>query len=1012
MSNAYENLSENDKKKLMKNYRPPGKKKGYFIKMYKAWKRLNFDKGNDEDISRWKEDGTGFLWAVERGVVIEGEEPILLDPDDAQAQEILASGAPASTPVVNRENASQGGRRRTPGKKSKKTGRRFDNISQRNADGTFGKYVRPTPTYENQPRYKGRFITDEQLEKLGQISVNQTLPRSDERDEQNAEIERNFDTPRTQPQRRNEEVERNTNRLGKLQREVETLKNNLRQLGISDGSGSSSGNSQLEREKRRLEGLIQKKEEEIQRIQDQLVARDRQSDLPVVDNDGGNNDGGNDDDGGGGFDNDNGFNNDDGGGSFDNEGGNYNTAPAEQGTNQQILFRNNFVQPVQVDGILRKPVRLSTIISWMKKWAEWRFCDGLNRLYENIKQRPRSEFSQIKSMIHKLTISQVQNMPFLNNVGANIEYARMFPSIAYFSDPQLLDLNPIQYSQETFKLRPALLQLPAAQQPYNFRFGTIRRPLIGQASALTDTHVICIDNQVGLQLKYGENIGVDEKYKIPQRKLFEICCLMHMYKRQQARYISIFDPTVVLKMVIDILDRGFGQGVIVYKPWFNYEMDSVKTLLDMPKREIVHAIYEACWNLELNETRVESNGAQIPDGTTLNNYHREGDVREPKRKRYRPAALGATRGDNRRVRRLIYEDAIRQMTVRYTTLVREWGNVGSNDGQVVLDEWGLRRGDVSIRGTRDDTEQQAALMEENLNNQDEIARPLFELERIDVVFSEPQIRRLVDGLQQDINRGNGVAATNGVNLPLGTGTLAQNIYTALFTKKLRGVKRGRISSVYGDERYEVTWHIPTDVLDGRNNLNHTSVLTRDQMLMNHRRVSAFLLSQISRWEEPFKFAEELMVDTLRVGNALPFDIDGFSRLFNTCTKPYSIAIDIDGTAPTLGNQTVYSDMRYYIRDFQRIIELKNEDRACNGKYQDPRFRADGTYIQQQGQPLDPDNQPIQGFSISKEIDRMLNKMEYSLFRVDENREGRCVQQNCRFIRGQAWRIEENEDGEE
>ena len=183
-------------------------------------------------------------------------------------------------------------------------------------------------------------------------------------------------------------------------------------------------------------------------------------------------------------------------------------------------------------------------------------------------------------------------------------------------------------------------------------------------------------------------------------------------------------------------------------------------------------------------------------------------------------------------------------------------------------------------------------MEQNVNNQDEIARPLFELERIDVVFSEPEIQRLVDGLQQDINRGNGVAATNGVNLPLETGTLAQNIYTALFTKKLRGMKRGRISRVYEDSRYEVTWHIPTDVLDGRNNLNHTSVLTRDQMLMNHRRVSAFLLSQISRWKEPFAFGEELMVDTLRVGNALPFGTQEFATLFNTCTEPYSIAIDL------------------------------------------------------------------------------------------------------------------------
>ena len=1005
-------LSEDDKRKLIKNYRPPGKKKGYFINMYRVWKRFTSDKRKKTpDEIRWLADKTGFLWAVERGAIVEGEDVRLLDPEDAQAQEILASGAPATPQAVNRGNVSQRGRRRTPGKKSKKTRRTFDDISQRNADGTFGKYVRPTPAYKNQPRYKGRFITPEELEKIGQLSVNRTLPRTDERDQQNADIERNFRTPQTQqPPRRGGMDEQEFNRLTKRLADLEA---ELERLNIQEGAGSSRGDTPIENRANKLR-------EDIQRIREQLLARGRQSDLTPV-NDGGNDDGGGgfDNDGGGGFDNDDSGNND-----FNNDNGNDSGPPVNDTTttiatniNQQIQYRVNFVQPVEVDGILRKPVRLSTIISWMKKWAEWRFCDGLNRLYENIKQRPRSEFSQIKSMIHKLIMKRSEEIPFQDDIG-NVRYAKMFPSMAFFNDPELLDLDPIQYDDETWNLPPALLKFPVDEDPYNFRFGTIRRPLIGQASALTDTHVICIDNQFGLQIQYQNsgsgNDGVfnvaNEKYKIPQRKLFEIGCLMHMYKRQRARYISIFDPTVVLKMVISILDRGFGQDVIVYKPWFNYEMDSVKTLLDMPKREIVHAIYKACWDLDLNENRVESNGAQISDETTLINYHKQGDLLEPKRKHYRPAALGATRGENRRVRRLIYEDAIRQMKIRYTTLVREWGNVGSTDGQVVLDEWGLRRGDISIRGTRDDTEQQAALMEENVNNQDEIARPLFELERIDVVFSEPQIRRLVEGLQQDINRANGVAATNGTGLLLPTGTLAQNIYTALFTKKLRGMKRGRISRVYEDGRYEVTWHIPTDVLDGRNNLNQTTVLTMDQLRINHRRVSAFLLSQISRWKEPFAFGEELIVDTLRVGNALPIGIEPFKQLFNTCTEPYTIAIDIDGTAPVNETQTLYQEMRYYIQRFQEAIELKNEDRPCNGKYQDPRFDRDGNYIQIPGQPeLNVAEQPIQGLSISKEIDRMLNNMENDLFEVDRNRTGRCVQRNCSFIGGQAWKIEGVED---
>ena len=57
----------------------------------------------------------------------------------------------------------------------------------------------------------------------GQISVNGTLPRSEERDQQNAEIRAEFQTPRTQPQRRNEEFERLTNRLAELQAKLKNL---------------------------------------------------------------------------------------------------------------------------------------------------------------------------------------------------------------------------------------------------------------------------------------------------------------------------------------------------------------------------------------------------------------------------------------------------------------------------------------------------------------------------------------------------------------------------------------------------------------------------------------------------------------------------------------------------------------------------------------------------------------------------------------------------------------------
>jgi hypothetical protein len=968
MSNRnYRNYSDEDRKKLMKNYRPPDKKKGFFKRLYNSWLRLNFDSGRDTDAEKaWKRDKTGFLWAVERGVVREGERALKLNPYDRQSNEILASGTSASTTARRRDNEERNNPRI-----SKKTGRRKDELSIRNEKGQFGKYIPPTPAYKNQPRYKGRFITQEELEKIGQLSVNRTLPRNEERDKENAAIEREFITPGTQ-RREVGPSEELTNELARLQNELAELQDfNSQREGQARSSNDPTDNR------------IAEIEAEIERIQQEMIPGIRRSDLPEVESSSSDE-------------------------AYDaNQQDDYEPDPVNETVEDEgsaPLYRVNFTMPVRINDVYRKPIRLSTVISWMKKWTEWRFCDGLNRLYENIKQRPESEFSVLKSNIHKLAMANLEENSACLLELQNIQWAKMFPATTFFIDTNILNKIGVQFEPNELDLRPALLQLTDANVPFHFRFANIRRPLIGQASGMSDTHVILVDNQFGLQLNINQS-GVTsgtfdlnrEKYKIPQRKLFEMICLMHMYKKKKARYISIFDPNIANTMVSNLLSVEFNVGTIVYKPWFNYEIDSVKTLLDMPKREIIHAIYEACWNLDLTEleNKVESNGAEISETTSLIQYHRAGDLIN--RKRWRPAALGAKSGQHRRVRRLIYEDALRQMKNRYTTMIREWGNVGSNDGQIVLDEWALKKGDVSLRGDRDDPEQQEALAE-NESDDDELARPLFQLERIDVVFNENEIQRLVNNLQLDINRDAGVAATNGVALILQTNQLAQNIYTALFTKKLRGIKRGEITRLYEDDRYEITWHIPLDVLDGRNNLQNTTVLSYSQLQVNHRRVCAFLLSKIARLKEPLEINGESIVDNLRAGNALPPNI--LQSVVKNSTEPYTISIDVDGTPN-------YEQFESYIREFKTIVELKNEGRPCNGKYEDPRFDRNGIFIQPEGQPPIPeDNLPTRELTISKEIKRMLENLEQQCFQVDETRE-RCVQNNCSFICGIPFEISLN-----
>ena len=100
-------------------------------------------------------------------------------------------------------------------------------------------------------------------------------------------------------------------------------------------------------------------------------------------------------------------------------------------------------------------------------------------------------------------------------------------------------------------------------------------------------------------------------------------------------------------------------------------------------------------------------------------------------------------------------------------------------------------------------------------------------------------------------------------------------------------------------------------------------------------------------------------------------------------------------------------MENYIEEFKRIVELKNEGRPCNGRYQDPRFDRNNDYIQPEGQQIPAGQQPRQGLSISKEINRMLGDLERNLFTVDPDTEQRCVQKNCIFIGGVEWKIQPN-----
>ena len=976
-----DNLEEEDRKKIMDSVDKKWKRQ------YRVWKRLHNSALNDQE-TEWMNDATGYQWATEKGYATEYDddnEPIKFEKltlTEAERNEILGRPTPPAkssssvqSPLLQRQTSrDKGGKFISPG------------------------YVRPPRPFK--PRGKdGKYVSKDEFLKLPQ-EVRQlivkkaylktrpvTKQRQKELEQLDVDIQNggSSTTPGTQAKRPNTvEEEAARNRLEQkisqqrrvvddLEREVkklETVVTKERKKGTSSSTGTTPAENNFNNARRRLTAATEELNNLEQKLVNDFMNKNRNSESDI-ENSGIYNDYDDDDD-------------DD-----DDDGATYTPNTTEEA--EAITYNKDFTTMYEINQVSRRPVRLKTIMKWIRTFAQWRFCDGLIRLYNrDLKQRPDSDYSALLSIVSRLTLTKIKDSaasrPIFNNQGT-VQYAEQ-PNNTYIPEDVHMLTERIDFPPAAYSLKPAFLTLKTnrngseVSEVQFFNFPNNIRPIIGQASALTDTNVILIKNAFGkMPTVYGSGIDPDTqdwnwdlvKYQIPRHTLFELVCLMKMYKRKKATYISHYNPKYAVDIVKHLLSFDFLVNRCVYKPWFDYEQDRVNTLIGKPKTVLKQAIYRTVWALEIDEDRLD--GDTPIEIENLDSYQKN-------RRKWRPAALGATNT----IRRGIYDDAKRIMQRRYEVFIREWGTVGSNDGLEVLEE-------IAKKTTV------------------ERPRNLFQLERIDVVFSQPNISRFVRDLENEINRPNGVAAQADVTVSMQPEQIATDMYTALFTQKLKGLKKGYISRINND-MFHVRWDVPTEVFDGEANLTSTSDLSRDQLETNHCRAAAFILSKVVDVKQPIIIGEKKLVDILRSGRPPVIPIDTLETMMLNSLQGNTVVIEIDATKEvdnTLidrgdGNYQptipVYDLMDAYINDFLVRCELIRTDRPCNGNYQDERYDKNGNWTGTDD-PTNADYTPIeergaQEFNIATEIQNVLKDIEEDLFTVNKETADKCVQANCTF----------------
>ena len=935
-------------KQALHNYILKKYKNGIFMKQYREYRRLN----DKPEKNKW-------IWATTIGFA-DGTRK--LETDDEEVRTLTEE---YNSKIKTLSNIKKSNEKKT--KKLKKL-KKKDTRSLRNAKGQFGRWVPPQKrTYYRDE--KGKFISEIEYERILRLTINKQRTQTPERRKEINDIEYLL----TQPTNRKEqndnmllknltEARRNKDLIQtKIDNKIKKLQTIKQQQSNAAGSSNSIDNeiSKIEKSIKKLKNQLEDAKAKEIESQNNLFVRNRQSDLPVLDSSDDNYDDDNYDDGN--------FNDD----NFDNSETTITTTTTSRVTQDSSIVDNTlpmfktWTPTVVIKGILRRPIKLKTILKWIQSWTEKRFCDGVKRLMYNVKPRPNSWYTNFKEVVDAKALQNVQNEPYKYSLPSQIIWA--WKQVVVNADSRLFkNVAQIKFNEHSKELLPVLLSY-SNKDLFKFEFNNIIRPLIGQSSAITLDYVLLVTSSTERQMVLNNQGETDsywnsEIYKIPLRKLVECAFYMLAYRRKKARIISIYDPHPIIAAVVELISNEFRKGLelrtVVYKPWFNYEKDTTKTLINKPKTVLKNYWFKYVWNLQNIDDNNGYNGFN-----ELEAYQRKND-----RARWRVTTLG-NKNDERRI---IYDNGIKELDRLYEEFIRNWGGTGT--GKEVLDQIT----EIFPTGTIDDENQQIEANEEVPI----FANPLIQLEQIDEVFTYSNLIKLVQTFVDNMK-----VEYKDVALP--ENEIVGRMLTAFSTQKLRGVKRGIVIESNVDEnKYTIQWDLPAGVFDALNVTNPIQSYKKEEILKNHRLVAAFLLEKIGRKLSPFMYSNDTtLVQHLRSGNIIEWDRNRLHDMLHRSVKEDYVIFEID-----LSNIDAYSELEDFFKDFVNIIQLMNtEDRPCSGRYKDPNYDKNNNW--KGNSTLSEALRPEQKFTVSKEMKKLLEDFE-DFFEANNLTVNECANKFC------------------
>ena len=349
----------------------------------------------------------------------------------------------------------------------------------------------------------------------------------------------------------------------------------------------------------------------------------------------------------------------------------------------------------------------------------------------------------------------------------------------------------------------------------DFRESRIRRPLICQATALSNTHVVLFHTYFGkLNTVYDD----DTIFEINRKYLLQLLFLMKAYKREKAYFVVSMSKHIISNTFRALLRDNFEKDQQVFKPWFDYKTTTLRTLILKAKTPIKNAIFRAVYNLQYEILQDIEDVRSLDQRGTPSDWRRDWFREDVNEQNYRE----------------IYDYCINILDERYNELIRDWG--GRNIGQRLLD---------------------------NINTMD--ITELYQLEFWDQIFTTNRLQNLIRGIQADIN-----LEFPNTTVDLNVSSTAKLAVESAFTQSFRDMKRGTILR-QEDNQYFVQWEVPEDTRMANNNrnLNVMTEETVDTLRIKNAQAASFLISKIARKSGDLKFQDSSIDFKKQLRNGTP-----------------------------------------------------------------------------------------------------------------------------------------------